>query len=293
MARRTTVMEDLFDIASKIPWWLGVGVALAIFLALHIVASQTIAPLTNSARAGEFMAKTLYVTLASYGQWILPIPLLVGAGVSAYRRNKRAALHAEVAESSERAGVIEGLSWQEFEQLVGEAFRRRGFTVSETGGGGADGGIDLVLTKGSERHLVQCKQWKALKVGVTVVRELYGVMAAHGATGGFVVCSGKYSPDAMAFARGRNIELIDGQRLAEMICNAKAPSRSVEMGPRETGDTANRTPAGLVPTTSETPACPRCGSPMVKRVAKQGANAGNPFWGCSKFPDCRGIRNLA
>ena len=46
--------------------------------------------------------------------------------------------------------------------------------MEETGGQGADGGIDLVLRKGSERFLVQCKQWRAYKVGVNVVRELYG-----------------------------------------------------------------------------------------------------------------------
>jgi len=28
---------------------------------------------------------------------------------------------------------------------------------------------------------------------------------------------------------------------------------------------------------------------MVKRIAKQGANAGKAFWGCSDFPQCRGI----
>ena len=38
-----------------------------------------------------------------------------------------------------------------------------------------------MLRKDREKFLVQCKQWKAFKVGVTVVRELYGVMAAHGA----------------------------------------------------------------------------------------------------------------
>ncbi len=42
----------------------------------------------------------------------------------------------------------------------------------------------------------------ALKVGVDVVRELYGVMAAKGATGGFVVTSGRFTEDAKAFAQG-------------------------------------------------------------------------------------------
>jgi predicted RNA-binding Zn-ribbon protein involved in translation (DUF1610 family) len=38
--------------------------------------------------------------------------------------------------------------------------------------------------------------------------------------------------------------------------------------------------------------CPKCGSPMVLREAKNGQNAGKQFWGCSKFPECKGILNV-
>lgn len=38
--------------------------------------------------------------------------------------------------------------------------------------------------------------------------------------------------------------------------------------------------------------CPKCGAPMVKRTARKGARAGKPFYGCSKYPKCRGIVNL-
>lgn len=89
--------------------------------------------------------------------------------------------------------------------------------VSEQGGAGPDGGIDLVLSKGSEKFLVQCKQWKAFKVSVTVVRDLYGVMAVKGAAGGFVVTSGRFTDEATAFASGRNIKLIDGPLLHGLI----------------------------------------------------------------------------
>ena len=36
------------------------------------------------------------------------------------------------------------------------------------------------------------------------------------------------------------------------------------------------------------PACPLCGSPMRLRTARTGVNAGRQFWGCSKYPACRG-----
>ena len=43
---------------------------------------------------------------------------------------------------------------------------------------------------------------------------------------------------------------------------------------------------------SDAPSCPKCGKPMIKRVAKKGINAGNEFWSCSGFPECNGTRKL-
>lgn len=39
--------------------------------------------------------------------------------------------------------------------------------------------------------------------------------------------------------------------------------------------------------------CPKCGSSMVLREAKRGANTGNKFWGCSAYPKCRVVQNVA
>lgn len=36
--------------------------------------------------------------------------------------------------------------------------------------------------------------------------------------------------------------------------------------------------------------CPKCGAPMVSRIAKRGPHAGKRFWGCSTFPNCRATR---
>jgi hypothetical protein len=37
------------------------------------------------------------------------------------------------------------------------------------------------------------------------------------------------------------------------------------------------------------PHCPKCGNDMVLRTAKSGANQGEKFWGCSRYPQCREI----
>ena len=41
------------------------------------------------------------------------------------------------------------------------------------------------------------------------------------------------------------------------------------------------------------PSCPDCGSAMVRRVAKRKPYEGNVFWGCSRYPACRGLRAAA
>jgi restriction system protein len=278
--RKQSPFEDMIDIAAMLPWWLGVLLALIAYIVLHHYATAELAQSTSSSQLGANMTHQLGKTLATFGQYILPLVFVIGAGISAYGKHKRAALLTVVQEGTSPS-LLNGMPWQEFEMLVGEAFRRRGYTVSETGGGGADGGIDLVLVKDGEKYLVQCKQWKAYKVGVTTIRELYGVMAASGVAGGFVVTSGVFTQEAKSFAEGRNIDLIDGSELTAMI-------KRNQQQPLSSAATARPFPK-VSTVVTDNQICPKCGGTMVKRTAKQGANAGQMFWGCTNYPKCRGI----
>jgi restriction system protein len=117
---------------------------------------------------------------------------------------------------------------------------------------------------------VQCKHWKARSVGVKVVRELFGVLKAANANHGVVVTYGSFTLEAVEFAKANSITLIDGPKLTRMIASVQQ-SGNMKSAP--------------VPATQ---ACPKCGSPMVLREARKGPHAGKKFWGCSKFPVCRG-----
>jgi DNA-binding helix-hairpin-helix protein with protein kinase domain len=46
------------------------------------------------------------------------------------------------------------------------------------------------------------------------------------------------------------------------------------------------------PNVSGSPSCPRCGSHMVRRMAHRGRWTGHQFWGCMRYPQCRGTRNI-
>ena len=182
---------------------------------------------------------------------------------------------------------IQDLTWYEFEELTGEAFRRLGYEVERTGAGGNDGGIDLVLWRDGEKTLVQCKHWKIQRVGVCPIRELMGVVAREQAANGIMVTSGTYTAEAIAFAQSTKLTLIAGDELTNMI-------RSVQS--RKCFRTPNKSP-GLQncvtdqpDSSSLPPVCPRCGAAMVRRTARRGASAGTQFWGCVRYPECRGSR---
>lgn len=186
---------------------------------------------------------------------------------------------------------IRALSWQEFERRVADVYRSHGFVVEETGGGGADGGVDLLLRRDGRTTLVQCKHWRVYKVGVRPVRELFGVMAAEGADRAVLVSSGRYTEEALAFAKDKPIELIDGRQLAEMFRDVQDAGES-GTGVAEFPPPAERKSAPASPLL-DPPACPRCGSEMVLRRARRGQSAGTDFWGCSKFPSCKATQAMA
>ncbi len=285
MARKSqSPIEDAIDLTSKLPWWAGITFALISYLLLHWYATQQLPTATGMNDIVKSAGSGLLRGLAAFGQYVLPGVFLVGSLVSALKRFKRKKIYDKSSHSTS-GSVLNDMSWQEFELLVGGHFRRQSYRVEETAGG-ADGGIDLVVVKNGEKYLVQCKQWKAYKVGVKIVRELLGVMVGVGAAGGFVVTSGEFTRDAISFALANNIELLDGKVLRRMMkVQAERPS-SVE---NKSLDQVLETSSSIQKSGKSQPTCPKCGNAMVGRVAKKGSKVGEKFWGCSKYPACRSI----
>lgn len=267
MARRR---GSVFDTLLVLPWWVALvmgalGYAAVVFLPSLIWKDPLLAPAAKGLR---------------------PVGLLL-FGICAIAAGGSAVRSFLVSRKFDRqAGLddIRSLSWRQFESIVGEAFRRQGYSVLENAVDGADGGIDLALRKDGQKFVVQCKQWKQQTVGVRPVRELAGVMAGTAVAGGFFVTSGRYTEEARRFARGVDIELIDGEALSEMVASVQGAQPHLE--PTISGIRAITTWSNG----SEAPKCPNCGSEMVGRTAKRGPNAGSQFWGCSQYPRCRGTK---
>ena len=180
---------------------------------------------------------------------------------------------------------VKAMAWRDFEKLIAEAFRKRGYAVEETGHGGLDGDIDVILRKGGRTELVQCKQWKTRQVHVATVRELWGLVAHHKADALKIVSAGTFAADAGAFAKGMAIELIDGQHLLELVRGVQIvpPSAKPDALPASGVQPLS---GSSVPTT---PPCPRCGAAMYKRFNRQ---TNQMYWGCTMYPGCKGSQPL-
>jgi len=124
---------------------------------------------------------------------------------------------------------------------------------------------------------------------VEPVRALYGVVAAENATGGYFVTAGTFTRPARAFAKP-NLKLIDGSELWSLVQGLNtAHTQSAATGARAD---ARITQPEETDATVNSPTCPRCGSLMIVKTARRGANAGSKFYACPKFPTCRGTREL-
>lgn len=211
--------------------------------------------------------------------WIFSFPFLAAAAASAVRQW----IQSRILDQQKSLDSLRELSWQDFERLVGEAFRGQGYSVTHHGGAAPDGGIDLVIHKAGAKAVVQCKRWRERQVGVTVVRELFGVMTAEGANEAILVTCGEYTDDARSFAVGNPIRLVNGETLLDMVWLVQQAGVVAAPGREQQTPSTASPPAG-----DAIPSCPKCGSAMVRRTARSGAGAGQEFWGCSTYPKCRG-----
>lgn len=270
MARRSSRTSlPLDEVLLKLPPWVSLTLGVVSYAVLELLQR------THSASKGGLLfsfATSLYAPMAL-------VFFVFFAALSGVHRARRAKL------VDQQTGLdsLRHTSWKDFEILVAEAFRRQGYTAHCSLGTGADGGVDIVMRKAGCTTLVQCKRWKEWSVGVSVVREMFGILHDRQADEVIIVTTGHFTGDAVAFAKGKPIRLIDGAHLWQMVRQIQACSDVEPAAGAETHVHADLT---------ESPECPKCGGEMVRKEARRGASAGSYFWSCSRFPKCRGNRSI-
>lgn len=270
------VVNTFYEIATRLPWYVDVILATLFYFLFHYLFLKY--PIEGNTEPWMFLFSVIFLI----SQYLFPAIFIMGGIASAWHAFKIKLRKKDLlknAGTNKATEIVSKMNWLEFELLIGEWFKTQGYEVKQVGGADtesahADGGIDIELHKDNELFLVQCKHYHSWSVPVETIRDLMGVMATRGAAGGFVVTSGHFTEPAKEFAMGR-IELIDGEKLMQVLQNVDVNTDSAE--PK---------------TESKDPTCPVCSSTMIRRTAHRGENAGHEFWGCSQYPECRGIVSI-
>lgn len=309
MRRRKGVLDVVADRLPMPPWWVWVALAVGSYLLLHWLATQPTPP-SSPGQASAVIVSGFLKGIAMVGQFVFPPMVALVAivtlafRVSANRDARRQHVDPSwsgdtqggapppddlyeiwkdantpkstpVDESCWNVGLLKALEWKRFEILCSTYFEALGLRPRR-GYGGPDGGVDIRLySEGATTPgvLVQCKAWRNQAVGAALVRELFGVMAAERVGEGIVITTSSFSKEAIAFAKGKNIHLIDGEDfLAKLL--ALDPAQQATMRKLVTeGDYTM-------------PTCPSCGDGVKMRLRTSRRDS-SLFWGCSRFPECR------
>jgi len=234
------------------------------------MSAESVHPLSRIlSRAAETLTLPRQVATAAFSS---ALSLLRGGRDPSIDARQAAAL-ANVDTRAWSALLLKQLEWRRFEELCVAYFEAAGY-VASIAPSATQAGVDIHLTaKGAERPtlLVQCRAWDAYRIGVKALRELRAAMTGASLEEGMLVTSGRFTPEAVAFARQNNVALVDGAGLLERI-TALPPEQVLALLKFATqGDFL-------------TPTCPRC---SLKMISRRSTKEGRQYWGCRNYPRCK------
>jgi restriction system protein len=206
------------QIASGLPWQAGIVLGVTSYVAVRYGLGWCMS--TFGGPVGQTLGTTLADGTYAPIAWLLLGACWLAALISYLDSRRRKQLLG----TQYGLRILGAMDWREFEMWVGDAFRRQGYHVRETGPGGVDGGVDLILHKDGLMTLVQCRQWRTRLVDVKLVREMYGLLVHHRADAVKIIAIGSYTDDAQRFVNGKPIELICGHALLAMLREGRAPA---------------------------------------------------------------------
>ncbi len=179
--------NSLFAVLLRSRWWISFGVAIGLFAIARLLLPDK------------------YVVYAMF----FPLPFVVIGCIAAWKQ-LQAPGATRIAQTIE---TVRGMSWGDFSRAVEEAYRRDGFTVNRLSGAEAD----FEVIKAGRIGLVSCKRWKAARVGIEPLRDLYAARRAREAHECTYVGVGEFSANALAFAKEKNIRLLHDAELARLL----------------------------------------------------------------------------
>jgi restriction system protein len=109
----------LLAIATALPWWASIALAIGSFVVLRAVADGRLSLAADPGELSGAMVGAVLLGVGKVGQWILPSVFTLGAALGLVRKRKARGLVDSAASADPRVPR----TWREFETLVGEIYR--------------------------------------------------------------------------------------------------------------------------------------------------------------------------
>lgn len=189
-----------------------------------------------------------------------------------YRKIKENKYHKKLASSG--ISDIDKMDGLQFEHYLKALFKELGYK-SEVTKGSNDFGADLIMKKDKEKIVIQAKRYKyKSNVSVDAVQQIYTAIPYYKADAGWIITNSFYTKSAETLASVTKVKLLNRSKLIDFINEVNpsiSPSKIKEIVPPKKRK------------------CPKCKNDLIVRHSK----AGNEFFGCSNFPNCKHTESVA
>jgi hypothetical protein len=127
--------------------------------------------------------------------------------------------------------AVRNLSWDGYQALIADIFRRKAFEVFPPPVSGSDlDVIDLVVDRDGERMLINCQLRGEMDIPAAAASEMGNVVNNYSVAGAYLIADGSFAQDAVEIAPSTGVVLIDGQALIDLVIETTLKDESKPSG---------------------------------------------------------------
>jgi hypothetical protein len=124
----------------------------------------------------------------------------------------------EVRYRQEILAAVRNLSWDGYQALIADIYRRKAFEVFPPPVSGSDlDVIDLVVDRDGKRMLINCQLRGEEGIPAAAVTEMGNVVYNYSVAGAYLIADGSFAQDAIDAAPASGVVLIDGEALIDLV----------------------------------------------------------------------------
>jgi hypothetical protein len=132
---------------------------------------------------------------------------------------------------TEILAAVRNLSWDGYQALIADIYRRKAFEVFPPPVSGSDlDVIDLVVDRDNKRMLINCQLRGEMDIPAAAVTEMGNVVYNYSVAGAYLIADGSFAQDAIEVAPARGVVLIDGEALIDLVIETTLKDESKPSG---------------------------------------------------------------